>query len=123
MNMHVAFKRVSKIEATYGRSLVNVKVTSSLSYIASILSTHVKLRDSGNPPLRTIFPPYVRCLYFIYARKNYPTVEIHPYVRSSLHTYVASILSTRVIVRCLRTQELRNSENLLYMNGMTFMET
>ena len=94
--MHVAFKRVSKIEATYGRSLVNVKVTSSLSYIASILSTHVKLRDSGNPPLRTIFPPYVRCLYFIYARKNYATVEIHPYARSSLHTYVASILSTHV---------------------------
>ena len=58
--------RVNKIEAMYGLSRVSVKVergstftlTRGLSYIASILSTHInvtcirteKLRDSGNKP-------------------------------------------------------------------------
>ena len=63
----VIFTRVNKIEAMDGRSRVSVKVergsaftfTDGLSYISSILFTHVnftcirtrKLRDSGNQPL------------------------------------------------------------------------
>ena len=68
---HVYFTRVYKIEATYEVWRVNIKVergavftfTRDLSYIASILFTHVnftrertkKLRDSGNPALRAGF--------------------------------------------------------------------
>ena len=63
----VIFKRVNKIEAMDGRSRVSVKVergsaftlTGGLSYISSILFTHLnftcirtrKLRDSGNQSL------------------------------------------------------------------------
>ena len=66
---HVYFTRVYKIEATYEVSRVDIKVergavftfTRDLSYIASILFTHVnftrecakKLRDIGNPPSRS----------------------------------------------------------------------
>ena len=57
---HVNFTRVSKIEAKYGRSRVNIRdeprstftFSRGLSYIAS-----EQLRDSGNQPLETLREP------------------------------------------------------------------
>ena len=58
--MHVKFRCVNEIEAMYERPKVSVKVeprstftlTRERPYIASILFTRVKLRDSGNQPVR-----------------------------------------------------------------------
>ena len=58
--MHVKFRCVNEIEAMYERLQVSVKVeppsifplTHERPHIASILFTRVKLRDSGNQPLR-----------------------------------------------------------------------
>ena len=60
VRMHVKFRCVNEIEAMYERSQVSVKVeprstftlTRESPHIASILFTRVKLRDSGNQPLR-----------------------------------------------------------------------
>ena len=51
---------VNKVEAIYGRSCVNVKVylRSTITFTRGLFGIH--------------------CLYFIWARKNYATVEIHP---------------------------------------------
>ena len=54
--MLVKFRCVNEIEAMYERPQVEPRSTFTLTrespYIASILLTRLKLRDSGNQPLR-----------------------------------------------------------------------
>ena len=57
--LYVIFKRLSKIEAMDGKVTRKRKSWTSLNFYIYAL-------------------PFIHFLYFIYARKNYATVEINP---------------------------------------------